>query len=168
MRRWMTRLGRPVAAVLIALWLPGCGLILQGTRQSIVANSTPDAARVTTTPATGEYQTPITLRLERKRSYSLRFKKAGYAPATVDVQNKLAAVYLVLDILLGLVPVIVDAATGAWYKLEPGAALVALTRVAQGDGPEVIYVGLSTSVTDGARVVGIVADPGVTVRVEER
>lgn len=164
----MTQLCRTAALVCAAAWTSACGTIIQGTRQEIVANSTPDAAKVTTTPATGEYQTPITLRLERKRSYSIRFEKDGYTPATVDLQHKLGAVYVILDIVLGLVPVIVDAATGGWYTLEPGSALVAMTRVAQGTDPEVIYVALSASTNKGGRVVDVTAPAGVAVRVEER
>jgi hypothetical protein len=164
----LARVRRPVAALLL-VHLSGCGVILNGTRQSVIANSTPDAARVTTAPATGEFTTPVTLRLERKKSYSLRFERDGYSSATVELQNKLQAGILILDILFGLVPVIVDAATGAWYKLRPESALVALTRVAQGDGPETIYIGLENRAASEARALDITSDvPGVTVHVEER
>ncbi len=167
MHRYLHDARRPVAVLLAVSYLSGCGLVFQGTRQNVVATSSPDAARVTTTPATGEYQTPITLRLERKKSYSLKFEKAGYAPASVEVANHIQAGFVILDIVLGLVPVIIDAATGAWYKLEPGAALVAMTRVAQGPGPDVIYVGLSSSVRDGTRLIEV-STPGVSVEVTER
>jgi hypothetical protein len=165
----LSRIRRPFAALLLVMSLPGCGLILNGTRQSITANSTPEAARVTTAPATGEYSTPIVLRLERKLSYSLRFDREGYSPATVDIQKNVQAGIVVLDILFGLVPLIVDAATGAWYKLEPASALVVLTRVAQGDGPAEIHVGISDERDGRDRVLRVTSDvPGVSLRVEPR
>src|SRR5262245_49026873 len=119
---------RSVALAAVTL-LSGCGVILNGTRQDVMANSTPEAAKVTTAPGTGEFQTPIALKLERKRSYSIRFERDGYTPATVEIRNKLQPGILVLDIVFGLVPVIVDAATGAWYKLDPNSALVPMTRL---------------------------------------
>jgi hypothetical protein len=142
-------------------------VIFNGTRQEILANSTPETSKVTTSPNTAEYQTPITLKLERKKSYSIRFERAGYSAATVEIQNHLQAGILVLDILLGLVPVVVDAATGAWYKLTPSSALVAMTRLAQADGPETIWVGVAR---DGATGTVNVAssDAGVRVHVEEK
>jgi hypothetical protein len=44
-----------------------------------------------------------------------------------------------------------------------------MTRVAQGDGPEVIHVGLSEVARDGVRTLEVTSDlPGVTVHVEAR
>jgi hypothetical protein len=165
--RWMIRLRRPVSAVLAGAYLSGCGVILNGTRQNVMANATPEVAKVTTTPSTGEYQTPISLKLERKKSYSIKFERAGYSPATVEIQNRLQAGILILDIVFGLVPVIVDAATGAWYKLTPNSALVAMTRLALGDGPDTIWIGLARDAKTGE--VSVTSSvTGVQVHVEEK
>jgi hypothetical protein len=168
MQRVIALVQRPVAALLLMTYLSGCGVIINGTRQDVTANSTPEAAKVTTMPATAEYQTPITLSLERKKSYSIRFERDGYSPATVEIRNTLNLPIVALDIIFiaGLVPLIVDAATGAWYKLKPGSALVVMTRLAQGDGPEKIYIGLNR---DGDRQVGVMSSlDGVRVQVETR
>lgn len=45
-------------------------------------------------------------------------RKDGTIAGTCRVDSSLQARYLVLDIMLGLVPVIVDAATGDWYAVE--------------------------------------------------
>jgi hypothetical protein len=156
-----------VSIVLAGAYLSGCGVILNGTRQDVMANATPESAKVTTTPSTGEYQTPISLKLERKKSYSIRFDRAGYSPATVEIQNKLQAGILILDIVFGLVPVVVDAATGAWYKLTPNTALVAMTRLAEGAGPETIWIALARDTQSGEVSVTSSAT-GVRVHVEER
>ncbi|MCZ2846084.1 MAG: hypothetical protein O2U61_06290, partial [Candidatus Bathyarchaeota archaeon] len=46
------------------------------------------------------------------------FKIEGYKPKSVQINNKVGAGWVVLDIVLGLVPVVIDAATGAWYSLD--------------------------------------------------
>ena len=164
MSRWVVR---PVTALVAALSLSGCGVILNGTRQDVIANSTPEAAKVTTTPSTAEFQTPIALKLERKKSYSIKFERDGYTPATVEIQNKLQPGILVLDIVFGLVPVIVDAATGAWYKLNPNSALVPLTRLAGANGPEQIWIGVARDRSTGT-VSMASSDSGVRIHVEEK
>lgn len=71
---------------------------------------------------------------------------------------------LALDILFtGLLGVVVDAATGAWYKLAPESAVVSLTKVADGDGPDTIQV----YVTRQGDVLKLESSaPGVSVHVQ--
>ena len=52
------------------------------------------------------------------KEYIVEFKREGYETVTREIVNKVGAGWIVLDVLLGLVPVIVDAATGAWYHLN--------------------------------------------------
>jgi len=158
---------RMMSIVLVTTCLMGCGTIFNGTRQDITANSTPEAAKVTTTPSTGEFQTPITLRLERKKSYTIRFERDGYAPQMIEIQNKVQPIVLVGDILFGLIPVIVDAATGGWYRLSPPTALVAMTRLADAGGPEKIWIGMTRQGRSGPVAITS-SDSGVRVHVEEK
>ena len=73
---------------------------------------------------------------------------------------------LVLDIFFtGLLGVIVDAATGAWYKLEPTTAVVTLTQSAPGPGPETIDVHLRSE-ADEVHVES--SAPSVEVQVTKR
>src|SRR5689334_14540500 len=110
-----------IAAALVAP-VAGCGLIMNGSREAIEVQSSPAGAKVTTTPGTGEYTTPTTLNLERKNSYSLKFEKDGYSPATFEIQNGTSGGIVILDVLLtGLIGVVVDASTGAWNHLTPDA-----------------------------------------------
>src|SRR5207302_8490451 len=108
---------------LVCLAMPftvgACGLIFGGTRQTIQANSSPPGTTVTTAPPTATLTTPAAVSLERKKDYTLTFTKAGYTPADVQVAHHVRGGTIVLDILFGLVPVIVDAATRAWYSLSP-------------------------------------------------
>ena len=127
-----------------ALLLVGCGAILHGTRQNIDVQSSPTGAKVETSPATGTFTTPTTLDLERKNSYVLTFTSPGYTPATFNLHNNIGTGTVIADVLLtGLIGVIVDGATGAWYGLEPETVNVTLTRASDGgSGPEEIHIQL--------------------------
>ena len=148
--------------------LSGCGLIFGGAHQTIQVQSSPDGAKVTTTPPSGEFTTPTNLNLERKNDYALTFEKAGYSPAHFQITHSMRGGILVLDILFtGLLGIIPDAATGAWNKLSPESATVTLTKVAMVDGPDTIHVGIRVgkdSHGENARIDA--SSPGVTVRVE--
>jgi len=155
------------AAALITS-LAGCGLIFSGSRQAIQVQSSPAAAKLTTTPVTGDYTTPTTLNLERKNSYTLKFENEGYSPATFEIQNHTRGGIVVLDVLLtGLIGVVVDAATGGWNALSPEAATVSLTKIAAVPGPDTITVGIRVgSVGDGDRVEVESSVSGVLIRVD--
>src|SRR5687768_3104358 len=118
----MTYLARSTLALVVAVVSTGCGTIFNGTRQTIVATSAPDQASIAVEPGGGKFTTPSSLSLERKNDYNLTFTKEGYSPATFQIQHKMNAGILVLDILAGLVGVIVDAATGGWNDLSPETA----------------------------------------------
>lgn len=152
------------AALALLLATGGCGAIFNGTRQTIQANSAPSAAQIRTEPGNLQFTTPASLNLERKHDYVLTFTKEGYSSATFQIQKSLQGGILVLDILFtGLIGVIVDAATGAWYKLSPEAASVSLERVgASVDGPDRIDVWVSPNET-GFRIEA--SEPGVKVEV---
>ncbi|GMU86657.1 MAG: hypothetical protein AMXMBFR48_18990 [Ignavibacteriales bacterium] len=62
--------------------------------------------------------TPFQLALKPSKTYTIEFKKEGYTSRTVILNNKVGAGWVVLDILGGLLPVVIDAATGAWYTFE--------------------------------------------------
>jgi len=156
---------------LVSLAMPftvgACGLIFGGTRQTIQANSSPPGTTVTTAPPTATLTTPAAVSLERKKDYTLTFTKAGYTPADVQVAHHVRGGIIVLDILFGLVPVIVDAATGAWNSLSPTMTNVTLTKTAMVDGPPTIRVGITVQPrTGGAGLLMIESSaPGVAVAV---
>lgn len=154
-----------VAVCLLLVTLMGCGAILQGTRQTIQANSAPSGAKIAVFPTNEEYTTPASMSLERKNNYVLTFSKEGYTPAKFNIQKKLSGGMLVLDVLFtGLLGVIVDAATGAWYNLSPEVATVSLERFGAIDGPEEILVCIELR---GDTLYIESDEPRVNVRVEK-
>lgn len=166
--RTAIRTAGPQAAALLTLAVitTGCGAIFNGTRQTITATSAPDQATISTEPGTGEFTTPASLSLERKNNYVLTFRREGYRPATFQVQKKLQGGIVVLDVLFtGLLGVIIDAATGAWYKLDPQTAVVSLTALTDGQEPATIDVQITR---DGNALRIESSTPGVNVQVQRK
>jgi hypothetical protein len=94
-----------------------CALIFKGTSEEVRFGSDPQRAEVWVNGAKmGE--TPVSLKLESKKTYTIEFKMEGFKTVTKSITNHVGAGWIVLDILAGLVPVIIDAATGAWYNLD--------------------------------------------------
>lgn len=149
----------------------GCGTMFGGSRQLIQAASIPTGASVAAEGAAGS-RTPTSLSLERKNNYVLEFSAPGYTTQKVDVQKSLRGGIVVLDILGGLLPVIVDAITGGWYKLSPEQVNAMLTKVdAAAPGPDTIEVTMNLDGTGRSEKteVGIVSTvPGVSVTVRTR
>ncbi len=96
----------------------GCGTLFRGTTQSIQVNATPYGAIVGVDRR--QYTTPVTIKLKRRRSYLLTISKEGYETEKRVINRKISGKIVVLDIIFsGLLGLIVDGVTGAWYNLEP-------------------------------------------------
>lgn len=103
--------------LVISFALSGCATILKGSSDKVDFSSEPTGAKIY---VNGSLMgtTPTTLKLESKKTYTIEFKQPGFETKTITLTNSVGAGYLVLDILFGLVPVIVDAGTGAWFTLD--------------------------------------------------
>jgi hypothetical protein len=106
-----------LATVLICAYLTSCATLFKGTKQEVSMNSEPQKAEVY---VNGQLmgETPLALKLETKKTYSIEFRKEGYKSKTYQITNHVGAGWVILDVLAGLVGVIIDAATGAWYSLD--------------------------------------------------
>lgn len=156
-----------LSVVALVVSLTGCGLIFGGTRQVVNVRSSPSGATVGADPEIGDYTTPAAISLERKTEYTLTFSKTGYRDSILHLRRSIRGGVVVLDILLGLVPVVVDAATGAWYKLAPEDASVVLEkRSADISGPDQIRLAVGVHHgAGGATELRIDGPEGVAVRV---
>lgn len=164
----MRRIRRGVLAAVVMIATGGCATIFHGSNQMIPVQSSPAGATVTTNPNTGQYTTPTNLSLARKQSYVLSFSQSGYTTASFNIQNSISGGYVVADVLLtGLVGVVVDGLTGAWYNLSPDQAVVTLTKVGDVPGPASITVRVDAS--NHGRELHISSDgPAVNVKVTNR
>ncbi|HKJ44545.1 MAG TPA: PEGA domain-containing protein [Balneolales bacterium] len=101
----------------IALTFNGCATLFKGTSDNVNLSSEPAGAKVY---VNGNLMgtTPVKLKLKSSDTYQIEFKKNGYTTKTYNLTNHVGAGWIVLDVLGGLVPIIVDAATNSWYKLD--------------------------------------------------
>lgn len=99
-----------------------CATLFKGSSEDVRFESRPSGAEIWI-DGVKLGTTPAVFKLESKKTYTIEFKLNGKAKA-VRLTNHMAAGYLILDILAGLVPVIIDAATGAWMKLDSHDVIV--------------------------------------------
>lgn len=106
-----------VVCVVSFLTMTGCATLFQGTNANVSMESSPVQADVY---VNGQLmgRTPLQLKLATKKEYVVEFRAEGYQPRTYHINNRVGAGWIVLDVLGGLIPVIIDAATGAWYKFD--------------------------------------------------
>jgi len=109
-----------MSIILIAflfLLTSSCATIFKGNSSKIDISSNPQGSQIF---VNGNYMgdTPIRLKLESKLTYNIEFRKEGYKTKTFNITNHVGVGWIVLDVIFGLVPVIVDAATGSWYELD--------------------------------------------------
>jgi hypothetical protein len=119
----------PIALGLIAMLAlagGGCATMFTGSTQQVTVSSQPPGARVM---VNGAYSgvTPVALLLKTEHDYTLTLQREGYRDTTGAVFrefNPVAALNLV-----SLVCWAIDIATGAIWRLTPGAVYVTLQSV---------------------------------------
>jgi hypothetical protein len=107
----------PRFAPALTLLLAGCGALFNGGPSNVALNSDPSGAQVMI-DGTSRGTTPTTLALAKNKSYTITFHKEGFQDATAQIDRKVSAGYVVLDVLGSVLPVVIDAATGSWYTLS--------------------------------------------------
>ena len=94
-----------------------CATLFKGSTDGVNFSSDPSGSKVY---VNGDLlgTTPFALELKSNKTYTIEFKKDGYETRTVLLNSSVGGGWIVLDILGGLLPVIIDAATGDWYSLD--------------------------------------------------
>jgi uncharacterized protein YceK len=108
--------------LIVCLLLTSCATIFKGTKEEVRFDSKPTGAEIWI-DGVKFGNTPAVFSLESKKTYVIEFRMEGKTKS-VRLTNHMQAGYLILDILTGLVPVIIDAATGSWYKLDSNNVIV--------------------------------------------
>ncbi len=102
----------------------GCGALFKGTTQKIQVNSHPQGSMVNVDGV--EYTSPVSIELQRNKSHVVTISKDGYKTEKIAINRTVSGGIVVLDVLGGVVPLIIDAAMGTWYNLEPKTINVTL------------------------------------------
>jgi hypothetical protein len=114
-----------LSPILTILAVMGCATIFSPGPDPVAFRSEPDGVHVIVN-AQEMGTTPITLRLEPDKQYTITFRKEGYEDATTSLTTHVQAGWVILDILAGVVGVAVDAATGKWKAFDSGDQFVQL------------------------------------------
>lgn len=117
MRVYPDKVGPKAVAFVILAVAAGCGTLFNSSTKAVSMSSTPTEAEVFI-DGNRMGVTPVTLELDNQENHAVVFRKDGYEDVTCDIQTTVGAGYVILDILGGLVPVIIDAATGEWESLD--------------------------------------------------
>ncbi len=115
-----------IALVLtLTILFTGCATLFAPKTHPLAVSSEPHGAEVYVN-GLKMGTTPVKLSLKADKSYNIEFRKEGYESVTRVVNTKVGAGWVVLDAISGFVPVIIDAATGSWNKLDQDAVNAAL------------------------------------------
>ena len=106
-----------VPLLMIQLVTGGCAALFNHNGGDVQVNSNPSGARVFV-DGVDHGLTPVKLQLDEKKDHIVMLK-SGNKERAFTLQKKLGASWVVLDVLGGLLPVVIDGATGSWYDLEP-------------------------------------------------
>lgn len=101
----------------LILLTSGCATIFKGTSEEVNFNTDPQRAEVWIN-GVNMGETPVSFKLESKKTYTIEFKKPGYKTSVYKISNHVGAGWVILDVLAGVFGVVIDAVTGAWYKLD--------------------------------------------------
>lgn len=106
-----------VVGIITMMTITGCATLFKGSTDGVSFSSDPTGAKVY---VNGNLlgTTPVQLELKSKNSYTIEFKKEGYETKTVLLNNSVGGGWIILDILGGLLPIVIDAATGNWHELD--------------------------------------------------
>ena len=119
-----------------------CATIMQGSQQPVALSSTPAGASIS---VDGKEMgtTPATVRLSRKDSHVVSLALDGYLPYQMTLEKKTSGWVWGNIVFGGVVGVVVDASTGAMYRLTPGTVDANMeTRTAVVDGKRTIQVAI--------------------------
>lgn len=111
--------------VLVAFCFTSCATIFSGSNGEVTILSEPAGADIYINGM--RYgSTPLVVDLEKGESYQVELRKEGYENGYARITSSVSAGWVVLDVLGGLVPLVVDAVTGAWENLKPEVVNITL------------------------------------------
>ena len=108
--------------------LAGCATLFNEDTKAIGLVSVPAAAEVWIDNVQRGV-TPLTLNLDNHTSHTVTFRKDGHRDVVCNLSATTETKWIVLDVLGGLIPIIVDASTGAWKSVEQDSCNVTLPEM---------------------------------------
>ena len=95
----------------------GCATILNDDPELIIVSTNPTAAKVFLD--NNEVGTsPLTVKMSIDQSHIIRVEKEGYETKSETIVRRIGWGWVILDIICGIIPVVVDLITSKWYELN--------------------------------------------------
>jgi hypothetical protein len=117
-----------LSPVLLALAVTGCATLFASHSKDLSLTSSPVGAEVFV-DGNPVGVAPVKFNVNNHKSHVITFKLAGHQPATCTLDTRTGAGWVILDVLGGLIPVIIDAATGNWTQLTNDSCYGTLTPI---------------------------------------
>lgn len=116
-----------LSLALLVVSMSSCAALFRGSQDRVSFQSEPSGAKVY---INGQLAgtAPFETMLEAKRSHAVEFRLDGYQTRSTAITSSVGAGWIVLDILGGIIPIIVDAATGSWNGLDQHHVAVVLDK----------------------------------------
>jgi hypothetical protein len=117
----------------IILLNTSCSTILQGSKQNITIKSLTPGAKINV-DGDDLGNDLVAIKLKRNTNHTIMIRKEGYQTKTITLERRLQAGFVVIDVLLaltgvGLIWIIVDAATGSWHTFDKEKIVVELDAI---------------------------------------
>lgn len=119
---------RVTATILLLTVLPllsGCGTLLNKGVNTAPVTSSPDGANIYV-DGNRVGTTPDTVSLDNQKSHTIALRMDGYRESTCQIRSSAKAGWVVLDVVFGVAPLVVDAVTGGWKGISNPACHVDL------------------------------------------
>lgn len=108
---------RFLIALLCVFSFVSCGALFKGSTQTISVKSFPQGSTIEVDGQT--FVSPALIELPRNQNYIVTIGKEGYETQQIRINRTVSGGIVILDILGGVLPVVVDAIMGTWYNLTP-------------------------------------------------
>ena len=108
---------RSLTSLSLPVVLSGCAAVLGTKQKDFSLNSAPPGADVYLN-GNRLGQTPVRVKLSNQATHTFVFKREGFRESTCTLNRGTGAGWVILDVLTGLVPIIIDAATGSWSQTK--------------------------------------------------
>jgi PEGA domain-containing protein len=128
--------------------LTGCAAIFGSKQKTFDLRSDPGSAEVFLDGARLG-TTPFKVQLSNMKEHTFVFRKEGYKEVTCTLTKQTGGGWVVADILLGIVPIIIDAATSSWSQTKGDSCMGSLEPMT---APVVAAAAPTPTVADAARV----------------
>jgi len=131
-----------LAATLAAVAVSACGTITRGTNDTLLVETTPPGASVTTSNGYECASTPCAIKMPRRSEFVATIELEGYQTHEVSVTNRVSGgggAAMAGNVLVGgIIGAGVDASSGAMLDLVPNPVQVTLVRVGDSSPAPVI------------------------------